>query len=105
MREECTVMVIVNNLGDSSIGRAGLFGGSIPSLPTMGYKVGDIVVYKGERAIVYKVLSRIPNSRCLIQLSLAKTVSDKPVQLWVSFLDIRLDKQYYRNIKLNKLGI
>lgn len=67
----------------------------------MGYKVGDIVVYRSERAIVYKILS----SRCLIQLSLAKTVSGKPVQLWVSFLDIRLDKQYYRNIKLNKLGI
>lgn len=93
MREECTVMVIVNNLGDSSIGRAGLFGGSIPSLPTMEYKVSDIVVYK------------VLRTRCLIQLLLAKTVSGKPVQLWVSFLDIRLDKQYYRNIKLNKLGI
>lgn len=67
----------------------------------MEYKVGDIVVYKDERAIVYKVL----RARCLIQLSLAKTVSDRPVQLWVSFLNIRLDKQYYRNIKLNKLGI
>jgi len=67
----------------------------------MEYKVGDIVVYRSERAIINKVL----RTRCLIQLSLAKTVSGKPVQLWVSFLDIRLDKQYYRNIKLNKLGI
>jgi hypothetical protein len=68
----------------------------------MKYKVGDIVIYKGQSAIVLKVF----DNRYLIQLSdQYLTVSGLPVQTWVSCLDIRLDKQYYRNIKLKKLGI
>lgn len=73
----------------------------------MGFKVGDRVrninveAYKNEPIIIVATLSK--NRRYHIRYLNVLTVQGTQMMNWVHEDDIRLDKEYYRDIKLNEI--
>ena len=61
-------------------------------------KRDDIILYKGERGRIVDILG----NRIKIMLFDSYTVSNTNVYTWVDVDDIKLDKKYYRELRLNK---
>ena len=61
-------------------------------------KRDDIILYKERRG---KILDIIGN-RCKIIVFDSINKSGREVETWVSISDVKLDKKYYRELKLKK---
>jgi hypothetical protein len=65
------------------------------------YEVGDRVL-KGKEPCVIIVIHR-PNNRYYIRYLENYNVQGTNVERWVAYSDIELDKQYYRDLKIEQI--
>ncbi len=61
-------------------------------------KRGDVILYKGKRGKIVDIIG----NRCKIIVFDSINKSGREVETWVSISDVKLDKKYYRELKLKK---
>lgn len=69
------------------------------------YEVGDRVLktdHRGNHNCIIIVIHR-PNNRYLIRFLEDYNVQGTNVERWVAYSDIELDKEYYRDLKIEQI--